>query len=265
MCVTDDKRTLACNGARKHCYDFSSRGYVNLAGSRGTTGDSKQAVRSRTDFLNKGYYAPIADRLVELIKKYKSEGFVVDAGCGEGYYTERVASCGYRVMGIDLSKFAVDTLASRLRCKTNKDAFAVVSSIFEMPLTDGCADAVLSIFAPCAEAEIYRVLSNDGIFIVVSAGKEHLMGLKRAIYSNAYENEERADMPRGLRFLEKSSLSYEISIGTNKEILDLFSMTPYYWRTSQNDFEKLKELSELTTKIDIDFSVYTKDTTIEDN
>lgn len=258
MDVENEGRTLFCKGEKKHCFDFSSKGYVNLAGSRGVTGDSKQAVRSRTDFLNKGYYAPIADKLCELLSSYLSSGVVLDAGCGEGYYTHRIADAGYETAGLDLSKFAVDSLASRLHCKTNEHAFAVVASIYDMPFCDGFADAAVSIFAPCAEEEIARVLSDDGILVVVSAGREHLMGLKKALYSTAYENEERADMPKGMKLLSRQSLKYSIRLEDNADIKNLFSMTPYYWRTSPSDSEKLDGLDTLETTVDINFLIYKK-------
>ncbi len=259
MAVSDDSRSLVCLGeGKRHSFDFSSKGYVNLARAQGSTGDSKQAVRSRSDFLNKGYYAPVAKTLVELLKKHVSSGFVIDAGCGEGYYTEQIAQSSYECAGVDLSKFAVDSLASRLRCKTNDRAFAAVASIFDMPFRDLCADAIVSIFAPCAEDEMYRVLSDNGVLIVVSAGKEHLMGLKKAIYKTSYENDVRADMPKGLEKIDFKSLSYVVELETNEDILNLFSMTPYYWRTSREDSQKLVGLEKLTTEIDINFTVYKK-------
>jgi 23S rRNA (guanine745-N1)-methyltransferase len=231
-----------------------------LQGAEVLRGDSKQAVRSRTDFLNKGYYSQVSHTLCEILKEYvNADGVVLDAGCGEGYYTARVNALGYKTAGLDLSKYAVDSCASRPRCKTNENALAVVASIYEMPFADGSVDAVLSIFAPCAETEISRVLSDDGILIVVSAGKEHLMGLKKAIYQNAYENEERADMPKGMSLAEQRSLKYSITVEGNQDIKNLFSMTPYYWRTSPSDSEKLDDLDTLETEIDINFLIYKKD------
>ena len=259
MTVSDDEKSLLCTGERRHCFDFSSKGYVNLAGSRGVTGDSKAAVQSRTDFLNRGYYEPIADMLVDILKKYKQNGLVVDAGCGEGYYTQKISVSGYNTLGLDLSKFGVHATALRLKCNVNDNAFACVASIFEMPLREKCADVVVSVFAPCSEEEIGRVLRDDGIMIVVSAGREHLMGLKKALYQTVYENEDRADMPRGMTLLEKSSLRYSVTIKGNDDILNLFSMTPYYWRTSISDREKLSGFCELETEIDINFSVYKKE------
>ena len=259
MVVSDDAKTLCCDGARRHSFDFSSKGYVNLAGNRGISGDSKDAVKARTDFLNKGYYEPIARTLIDLIAKYKNSGLVVDAGCGEGYYTQMIAAANFETLGIDLSKFAVQTTASRLKTKTEPHTFSAVASVFEIPLQDKTADAVVSIFAPCAEGEANRILKDNGILVVVSAGREHLMGLKQVLYSTAYENEERADKPQNMKLLERSSLSYDATIVTNKDIESLFSMTPYYWRTSPSDKDKLSELETLKTKIDINFEVYTKE------
>ena len=258
MTVSDDEKRLYCLGERAHSFDFSSKGYVNFAINKGVTGDSKEAVRSRSDFLNKGYYKPICDSLCELLKKYSPNGFLIDAGCGEGYYTKRIADMGYSVLGIDLSKFAINSTALRLQIKHNNDSFACVGSIFKIPVRENSADAIVSIFAPCSEKEMGRVLSDDGIIVIVSAGGEHLMGLKRALYDNPYENDERADMPMGMELVEQTSISYSVTLESNEDILNLFSMTPYYWRTSPNDRDKLLELETLTTSINIIFSVYRK-------
>ena len=258
MRVSDDEKTLFCLGERKHCFDFSSKGYVNLAGVRGITGDSKQAVRSRTDFLNKGYYSPIAEKLVDILSRYIPDGIVVDAGCGEGYYTSKIAEKGYDTIGLDLSKYAVDTLSSRLHCKTNNSTLAVVSSIYEMPFCDSFANAVVSIFAPCAEDEILRVLSDNGFLIVVSAGAEHLMGLKEALYENVYTNDTRADMPNGMELVYRENLKFSITLENNTDVMNLFSMTPYYWRTSPEDSKKLCNINTLKTTVDINFLVYKK-------
>ncbi len=252
---------LYCKGAKRHCYDFSSGGYVNMCGSgKVNTGDSKQAVRARSMFLDSGYYAPIRDKLCELLRKYlPAEGLVIDAGCGEGYYSSGIAERGFSVMGFDLSKFATDAAAKRLRREgKSESSFFGVASVYTLPLLDGCADGVVNIFAPCVENEYSRILSNDGILIVAYAGPEHLMGLKSAIYKEAHRNEERADMPKEMRELETQRLYYRIELKSQEDISNLFAMTPYYWKTSREDFEKLNRVNSLTTEIDILFSVYKK-------
>ena len=259
MALTDDAKSLACEGARRHTFDFSSKGHINFALTQSGSGDSKEAVRSRSDFLNKGYYEPIREKLCEILSRYINGGFVIDAGCGEGYYTEGISEKGYLTAGFDLSKFGVMSTASRMRCKHDGRRFAAVASVFEIPVKCETADVIVSIFAPCAEEEFSRVLKDKGILIVVSAGEEHLMGLKRAMYREVYGNDERADMPKGMVRLCQERLKYTVDIEENEDILNLFSMTPYYWRTSRADAEKLSLLESLSTEIDILFTVYTKE------
>ena len=258
--VDIDGRTLCCNGAKRHCYDFASSGYVNLTSpGQSNGGDSKGAVRARSAFLDTQHYRPIAEGICDFLQKYCPEGaLVIDAGCGEGYYSTAAAACGYSVAGFDLSKLAAEAAAKRAKREGLDNAFFGVASVFDMPLADGSADAVVNVFAPCVEQEYTRALSDGGILMVVYAGPEHLLGLKRAIYEHTHVNEERADLPRNMAEVERKRLQYRIKVCGNESIKNLFAMTPYYWKTSQSDVEKLDGLSELETEIDIIFAIYKK-------
>ena len=259
MTFGNDAKSLFCLGARKHCYDFSSSGYLNLSPTHSGGGDSKDAVRSRTEFLDSGAYSPVAEALCEMLGKYLIEGDrIVDAGCGEGYYSCKIADKGYEILGFDLSKDAVNSGAKRAKREKKDNAFFGVASVYSLPVKDGAADAVVNIFAPCAEEEYIRVLKNDGIFAFVYAGETHLMGLKRALYDTVYENEERADLPRRMELLEKKRVLYKITLEDSAQIQNLFSMTPYYWRTSLEDKKKLSETTKLTTDVDIIIEIYKK-------
>ena len=261
MSVPEGKASLVCGGERKHCYDFASSGYVNLCyPMQSGGGDSKQAVRARSEFLDKGHYRPVAEELARMAVKYgKCDDVLLDAGCGEGYYSSFICDAGFSVIGADLSKFAVDAASKRL-ARINRDNFLfTTASVFALPVTDGSVGIVTNVFAPCAEDEYSRVLKKDGVLIVAWAGENHLMGLKRAIYNTANANTERADLPVYMKKIEEIRVSYTIDLTDNGEIKSLFAMTPYYWRTSVADMEKLKELDFLTTEVDIIISVYKKD------
>ncbi len=249
---------LYCCGERRHSYDVACAGYVNMAPpAQSSGGDSKQAVRARSGFLNSGYYAPVVNTVCELLKKHcGQDALVLDAGCGEGYYSCAVAESSFVTLGFDLSKWAVENASKRAKRQGIANAFFGVASVFALPVADKSADAVINIFAPCVEAEYSRVLRNGGILIVVHAGEEHLLGLKRAIYAEAHKNESRADMPHVLTHIEDVRLKYDIQISGNESIKDLFAMTPYYWKTSQADVEKLDSLEQLSTTVDMIFSVY---------
>lgn len=257
-----DKNTLCCNGERIHTYDLSSSGYVNLASPKQSGGgDTKDAVRARTSFLELGFYENIAIKAVEILKEYLPVGAkVVDAGCGEGYYTLKIAEQGFFTVGFDISKMAVEAAAKRAKRKADLNTAFAVASVFELPIFDSSVDAVVNIFAPCVEEEYSRVLSSGGIVLVVHAGKDHLMGLKKVLYESTYENDERADLPKNMNLIYEDELKYTISVSGNQNVKNLFAMTPYYWRTSQQDAKKLENIEELNTEIDIIFSVFKKET-----
>ncbi|MBE6557935.1 MAG: methyltransferase domain-containing protein [Ruminococcaceae bacterium] len=263
--ISENHQSLVCGGIKQHCFDGGGGGYLPLAPRHSGGGDSKEAVRYRTAFLSAGYYRPAAEALCVLVKKYVPEsGKIIDAGCGEGYYSNLIADSGYCVAGFDLSKFAVDAAAKaakRIRSERPSQTVYAVGSVFELPLRNECADGVINIFAPCAPEEYARVLKDDGILIVAGAGEDHLMGLKKVIYDDPYLNEGRRDLPEeGVFFhlLDKLTVSFDITITDPDHMEALFSMTPYYWRTSRGDHEKLRSCPELSTPVTFDFFVYQK-------
>ena len=217
----------------------------------------KAAVRARTLFLEAGYYEPLSDAINQILCDVGAKS-VLDAGCGEGYYSNRMAQ-GRAVLGVDLSTVGIDH-AAKVAKRMDADAGYAVASLFELPVLSEAFDAVTNLFAPCAEAEFLRVVRSGGHIIVVAAGERHLLGLKHALYENPYENRGRADLPKDLPLLEKKQLRYEITVEGNEAIEALFSMTPYYWRTSEEDRAKLDTLDTLTTEVDFDIFVYRKGT-----
>ncbi len=257
MFLSADGKSALCRGARCHCFDFSKDGYLSFPGKSG--GDSRSAVDARRSFLGKGYYAPCAEAIASSVRKYTSnDACVVDAGCGEGYYTSILSQNAGCVLGFDLSKPACSAAAKSAKRQGRKDLLYGVASVFELPLKDSAADAVVNIFAPCAEDEYIRILRGGGYLFVVGAGRAHLMGLKRAIYEDVYENGERADLPLTMEHVERIVHRHEITVEGRDDIEALFSMTPYYWRTSEADREKLRSIDSLTTEIEFEINIYRK-------
>ena len=261
MCITDDAKSVKCNGdnpkGKRHSFDFSSDGYLSFGA---TGGDSKEAVAARKAFLRStGAYATQAEAIVKAVKKYVPDcKTLIDAGCGEGYYTSMLSDVSENTVGFDLSKFACSAGAKQAKRDGKRKLLFATASVFELPLQDGCADAVTNIFAPCAEEEYKRVLSDGGYLFVVGAGKDHLMGLKKAIYADVYENGQRADLPKSMEHIDCVTCRSEVRIEGADNIAALFSMTPYYWRTSESDKEKLALLDSLETEIEFEINVYRK-------
>ncbi len=263
--ISPDGRSVLCGGSKTHCFDGGGGGYLPLAPRHSGGGDAKEAVRYRTAFLSKGYYRPAADALCDLVDSLlPSVALLLDAGCGEGYYSNRLADRGFGVLGVDLSKFAVDAAAKAAnRARGNapaRTAFAV-GSVFELPVRDACVHAVTNVFAPCAPAEYARVLTEGGYLIVACAGEDHLLGLKQCIYDDPYLNDPRRDLPEEdspLVLVDKKNAHFSIDVAGGDDLKALFSMTPYYWRTSPAGHERLMEREHLTTSVSFDFYVYQK-------
>ena len=242
-----------CKGAlKRHCFDAAKSGYVSLTRASGTSGDDREMVRARTAFLDKGYYAPFADAIA---KAASGADVIIDAGCGEGYYSNRLAESA-QVLGFDLSKHACDKAAKRAKAAGN-GAFFGVSSVFELPIADASADAVVSLFAPIAEKEFARVLKPGGKLIVGAAGRRHLIELKEAVYAEAYENEGRRDLPEGFALTGEQTVTFRFDCA-GEDLRPLFSMTPYAFKTSVSDAAKLDALTHLEITAEFDIFVYTK-------
>lgn len=261
LAVTGDGKSAKCEGVNPknkiHSYDFSADGYLSFGV---TGGDSKAAVAARRAFLrDTRSYELAAMALRDAVKRYLPECYaLVDAGCGEGYYTSILSDVSEITVGFDLSKFACSAAAKQAKRDGKDNLTFATASVFELPLKDGCADAVTNIFAPCAEEEYSRVLRDGGYLFVVGAGKNHLMGLKKAIYDDVYENGERADLPKNMKHIATEVTSYETEVEGKDNIAALFSMTPYYWRTSEADREKLSSLESLKTQIEFEINIYRK-------
>lgn len=252
--------TLKCDAG--HSFDMASGGYVNLLRSgKAGAGDSRKMVEARHAFLEKGYYAFFRDALARTAAARAAGPVVtlVDAGCGEGYYTAEIAGAlraggrTVRAAGIDLSKTAVKRAARRDR----KIRFAV-AGIFDMPVADAGADMVLSIFAPVAAAEIRRVLRPGGLLIMAAPGPRHLYGLKEVLYDRPYENEKsRTDFP-GFELAEEFEVNDTVRVTGREDIARLFAMTPYYWRTPARSAGRLNNLTSLTTPLEFTIHILRK-------
>ena len=242
---------LACPAG--HSFDLAKSGYVNLLLSHGAGpkhhGDDKRMVKARSTFLQKGHYAPMRQELLRQGLAAASENMVVlDAGCGEGYYTAALAEllrqqglCPH-VAGIDISKEALQEAAKR-----DRQSEYAVASCFHLPVGDGSIDLLLSVFAPYCGEDFLRVLRPGGSFLMVIPLENHLYGLKQAIYEKPYRNEVKPyDLP-GFRLEECRELRYQITLHGQEEIESLFMMTPYYYKTGAADQQKLLTKTTLTT------------------
>ena len=88
--------------------------------------------------------------------------------------------------------------------------------------------------------------------------ERHLFGLKQVLYDKPYLNRPEDTKIEGFRLLSDTRISGEITLCDKESIAALFAMTPYYYKTSARDKEKLASLSTLKTEIEFRLLVYEK-------
>lgn len=249
-----------------HSFDISAKGYVNLLLSKDMNaklpGDNKMMVNARSDFLSKGYYSHLAEEMSRAVCENFPGGLILDAGCGEGYYTEKIYRCvrektdNVRLCAVDISKFACAKTANRFKRDENCETAA--ASIFHIPMADGSADVLVTMFAPFCREEYLRVLKNGGSLIMAIPGETHLFSLKEAVYDEPYKNETADYDIEGFEFTESRKISRKIFIDNNEDIKSLFSMTPYYYKTGIEGHERVNKLESLETEAAFEVLIYRK-------
>ena len=257
----EEKRFVCPKG---HMFDRASSGYVNLAMDQSSSakrhGDDKRMIRARTEFLSGGAYRCLSDMLVDVSAPLISSGEAfLDAGCGEGHYiallAQRLRAEGKccTLMGVDVSKEALTAAAKR-----KEEILLAVASVFRMPVADESISLLWNVFAPIAPEEYARVLRRGGHLVRVFPLEEHLMGLKEQIYDTVYANSPQEPEIEGLEKVTTHYLRESLTLNSAEEIAALFAMTPYYYKTSAADQEKVARLTSLTTPLAFGISVYRK-------
>lgn len=251
-----EKREKSYVCPRGHGFDIARQGYVNLLTVQRKhsldPGDTREQVLSRRAFLDADIYAPIADALIAAAKKYGASGEILDVGCGEGYYCARLShALGLPLTGLDISKEAVRWAAGRY-----KDAGWLCATAAHIPVKDGSAGVLTSLFAVTLPEEFHRVLEENGLFLQVVAAEDHLLGLKSIIYDRLTHKEKQVtrELP-GFRLLSSENIRFTFTV-EGEQIRQLFSMTPHVFRIGKAGAERLSNTEVLTDTASCVLNVY---------
>ena len=249
----NDRQYLCPN---RHSFDLARQGYVNLLTVQQkhslNPGDTREQVLSRREFLEAGYYAPIADTLVAAAKSLNLTGQILDVGCGEGYYSARLADAlESPLTGLDISKEAVRCAAARYKGKQWLCATAA-----HIPVEDGSVDLLTSLFALTLPQEFARVLKPGGYYFQVLAAEDHLLGLKGIIYDrlNFKEKNTVPELP-GFELVQSVPIRFSFTV-EGKQVQNLFSMTPHVFRIGKDGAERLRKTENLTDTASCVLNVY---------
>jgi len=255
-----------------HQFDVAKQGYVNLLQPQHKKskqpGDSQEMVEARFRFLNEAYYEPLSDKLNQLIAKDLSNRIpednaynVVDAGSGEGYYTQRLYehlnhSVRPYIIGFDISQRAV-----KASCRRSKSIQWMTATSSHIPVASHSQDAVVCLFSRIVPDEFSRILKKDGILYVASTGSSHLIELRNMLYQNVKQSAYNPDSALSDHFtsLDESlnaNVRYKIEVNSQQAINDLLLMTPHYWRATESAKQAIQSMDSISVTVDIHLTGY---------
>jgi len=264
-CATESKSFLC---EHNHTFDIAKQGYVNLLPVQQKRskqpGDSKEMVLARKHFLELGYYQPLADALcqqtLESMPNSDLPAIVLDAGCGEGYYTKQlhqqlhIQSPHVNTYAFDISKAAITEAAKR-----SPDINWFVSTVKDIPLAPHSVDVLISVFSPLQAAHFQQLLTPNGTLITLSAGSNHLQQLKELIYTDVstYDPDKIIkQLQTNFQLEKRQAIQKTLSLTEPGHIDALLSMTPHFWKASPDTKARLKALKHLELDVDVQLMTF---------
>ena len=254
LTLTD--KTYVC--LNNHSFDQAKQGYVNLLPVQfkhsKAPGDNKDMVIARRAFLDKQFYQPLVDKMLALYQQYAlSDSPLLDAGCGEGFYTHQHKTIQNQVYGVDIAKETIKIAAKRYQ-----NCHFSVGTLSKLSFSDNYFGWLVSVYAPILENEFTRVLQKNGYLLTVTPAEKHLFELKELIYQQANEHDISKTPINNLTLVEEQQLTYTMNFEHSDDVLNLLAMTPFAFKASKELIEKIKAMSTFTCQADFILRLYKK-------
>lgn len=250
------EKSFCCD--KRHQFDQAKEGYVNLLPvqkkSSKNPGDNKEMMQARREFLDRGFYQTLSDRVNQIAQDVLCDlpsPQLLDLGCGEGYYTNRLASSltahDYQCDGLDISKSAI-----RYAAKRYKNIRFCVASAYDTPFADASQDLITRIYAPSQDSELKRLIKPGGHLLTVTPASDHLFELKQKIYQNPEKHSMNPELIEGFELVRQEQLTDVITLSDATDCRNLLEMTPFAWKMSD---EQKTELCRTALKLTLDFNI----------
>lgn len=252
-----DRKPGVWTCTRGHSFDVAREGYVNLllAQHRNSRepGDRPDMVRARRGFLHAGHYAPLQQAVLDLLAPL-SPDTLIDIGCGEGYYTSAFPSIATEVIGLDISKPAIQLAAKRF----DGPITWLVASGALLPMADASVDLVSSLFCPLHVSEMQRVLKPGGHVLLVTPAADHLWSLREGLFEEVRAHEpDKFLVGFGTEFelRERRQVRVPLSL-TQQGLKQLLLMTPYVWKAKPERRAALELHESFVTQAAFDLMLF---------
>lgn len=249
-------RTWVC--AKGHSFDVAREGYVNLLLAQQKNspepGDNMAMVVARREFLQAGHYQPLRDAALALLVPLQARS-LLDVGCGEGYYTAAFTAAAAEVIGLDISRPAIQLAARKLR-----EVTWLVGSGALLPVADASIEVVCSVFSQLYIEEMHRVLKPGGHVLVISPAPEHLWTLREGLFDEVrtYEADKfLAGFEGRFELCQRQLLQVPLQL-TQQSLAQLLLMTPYAWKARAEKRAALERSESFTTQAAFSLMLFRK-------
>lgn len=270
---------LRCNAG--HSFDRARQGYWNLLLAHKKRskdpGDNAAMVQARRDFLEQGYYQPLSDAVNKMAVgalKDIHQPKVMDMGCGEGYYTERLHKAlvesrlvdnldiesnpqadTLAVSALDISKHAV-----KAACRRTKAIQWMVASGADMPLPDDSQDLLCVLFSRLMPEPFAKVLKPGAHLLIAWPGEDHLIELRREIYDEIRPSrfDPIAQLSEQFSLVEQKQVKVPFTLQRPEDIQALLGMTPHSQRMAAEKRARLDAMETLPLTLDVNLALLRK-------
>jgi len=258
--------------ASGHTYDLARQGYLNVLPvqfkpSR-APGDSREMVAARSAVLETGLFEPLAAELVNVCRESSllahpqaEPALIIDAGCGDGYYSHyllsRLAEDGAETpvlfLGADISRPAILAASKR-----SHEIGWVVANNTQLPVLAGRADCILSVFGFEAWNAWATLQNPQQLVVTVDAGPNHLLELRQILYERVQRHVEPVapEIDAGYQMLERRPLRWTHEVNDSTLSLNLIAMTPHIHRATPSAIRSLQMTPATEVTFDVVIRIY---------
>jgi len=257
---------LRCSAG--HSFDRARQGYWNLLlvqkKRSKDPGDNAEMVQARREFLDQGYYQTLSDAVNNLAADSLKDIHtpkIMDMGCGEGYYTNRLHQAlvdnhsSPQLSALDISKHAV-----KAACRRNKQIQWMVASGADMPLPADSQDLLCVLFSRLMPEPFARVLKPGGLLLIAWPGEQHLIELRQQIYDEVRSStfDPIAQLSEQFEPISQQQVSYPFTLQRREDIQALLGMTPHSQRLAGDKRARLDALDSLPLTLDVNLALLRK-------
>lgn len=239
--------SLVC--CHHHRFDVSKKGSTYFLQRQFRTEYGRDMFIARRNMIQHGIYQP----MLQVVQSYLPQHHfrLLDVGCGEGSFTQKLKLDRGHYFGMDISKEGIQLATDYI----SDTQWFSVADLTNLPLASQSTDVILDLFSPAHYEEFHRVLTKDGYVIKIVPSSHYLAELRQAFYHDtARESYSNAQVIQRLKdemtIIKHEHIHYKVPI-LDEWQSDVLHMSPIHWAADENQL-----LSTHISKLTIDVELY---------